>query len=354
MLLKSFKYKTPDWKLTGLNNLLLTNLLVGVNASGKSRTIRALIAVVSFMLSKPYFFQSKDFSVELTFAGDQEGFDRLLYAFSVRNGVIMKETLKVDDRSLIRRSSKSASLKHRAVSPPDDKLVAQIRRDKMEFPEIESLMKWAEGVTFISFSALNPFTNSVSRSLEINPILFSELVESFNGDENKAFIKDARSLGYNISKICVISKGEQKWVEVKEPFVKNTIDELLLSNGMLRVLYLLAFIIKMKANGKRLSLLLIDDLGEGLDYKRAKDLSVRVFEACEENSLQLITSSNDGLIMDVVDLSKWHVLRKSNSRVSAISQASNPDLFEEFRFTGLSNFDFFSSDFINSFLDSKK
>lgn len=353
MLLVSFKYKTPDWEMTGIHNLQLTNLMVGVNASGKSRTIRALIAAVSFMLSKYYSFQSQVFSVELDFISDTESFGHILYSFSVNNGVVIRETLTVDDKILIKRNRQRALLKDKRVNPPEDKLIVQIRRDKTEFPEIEKIMKWAEGVTFISFSALNPFTNSASQSLEINPILFSDLVGSFSNAEKRLFIKEAKSLGYKISDINVVSKGEHKWVEVKEPFIKNKIDEFLLSNGMLRVLYLIAFIIKMKENENKLSLLLIDDLGEGLDYKRAVDLAEKVFNACESNGLQLITSSNDGLIMDVVDLAKWQVLRKNNSKISSLNQTSHPDLFEEFNYTGLSNFDFFSSDFINSYQSEK-
>lgn len=354
MLLDSFSYKTPDWKMMGLKNLQLTNLMVGKNASGKSRTIRALIASVSFLMSKSYFFQTPVFTAELAFISKNDNFKRLVFSFSVNNGIITQESLKVDDKKLIVRNRLTATLKGKRVSPPEDKLIVQIRRDKEEFPEIEKLMKWAEGVTFISFSALNPFTNGVSLSMEINPILFSDLVNSFSPSEKKLFIKEAKSLGYNITEISVYSKGEQKWVEVKEPYVKNKIDEFLLSNGMLRVLYLLAFIVRMKANGHRLSLLLIDDLGEGLDYKRAVDLGKKVFEACESHGLQLITSSNDGLIMDVIDLSKWHVVRKDSSRISFLNQTGDPDLFEEFYYTGLSNFDFFSSDFIDSYFNSKK
>lgn len=36
--------------------------------------------------------------------------------------------------------------KDETINPPSDKLVAQIRRDKDQFPEIEMLMLWAEGV----------------------------------------------------------------------------------------------------------------------------------------------------------------------------------------------------------------
>ena len=97
-------------------------------------------------------------------------------------------------------------------------------------------------------------------------------------------------------------------------------------------------------------MLLIDDLGEGLDYSRATHIGEKVFNACENGNLQLIASSNDSFLMDVVDISKWQIVRSKNSKLSVINQTNQPELFEMFRMTGLSNFDLFSSDFIDNFL----
>ena len=97
-------------------------------------------------------------------------------------------------------------------------------------------------------------------------------------------------------------------------------------------------------------MLLIDDLGEGLDYSRATHLGEKVFNECEKGNLQLIASSNDSFLMDVVDISKWQIVRRKNSKLSVLNQTNHPELFEMFRMTGLSNFDLFSSDFIDNFL----
>ena len=40
------------------------------------------------------------------------------------------------------------------------------------------------------------------------------------------------------------------------------------------------------------------------------------------------------------------LFRSEGSEVSSIDIIKNPDLFNDFLFTGLSNFDFFSSDYI--------
>jgi hypothetical protein len=51
-------------------------------------------------------------------------------------------------------------------------------------------------------------------------------------------------------------------------------------------------------------------------------------------------------LMDVVDLKYWNVLRRNGQVVTAINAKNHPNLFEDFKFTGLSNFDFFASDYI--------
>ena len=97
--------------------------------------------------------------------------------------------------------------------------------------------------------------------------------------------------------------------------------------------------------GNQLSLLLLDDVGEGLDYSRSIHFGKMIFDTCDASKLQLIASSNDAFLMDVVDISHWQVLRRKASKVSVINQSNNTKLFNEFRLTGLSNFDLFSSDF---------
>ena len=49
---------------------------------------------------------------------------------------------------------------------------------------------------------------------------------------------------------------------------------------------------------------------------------------------------------DVVDLKYWNILQREGSEVTSIDIIKNPELFNDFAFTGLSNFDFFSSDYI--------
>lgn len=325
------------------------NLLVGRNATGKSRTVKAIQNVANFLKMKGNFM-TNSFAAVLEFGSHTDSSWKMIYSFKVDSNVVTKESLVVNGQTLIKRSAETARYQSMIINPPSAKLIVQVRRDKELYPEIELLMTWAEGVTCVSCSDINAFT--IVGPNFINPFSFSDLVDMLRPEDMKKVLDIALSLGYRISSLKTISFENLKLVQIKEKGVAKHMVDIQLSSGMLRTLYLLCFIMIIKHND-RPSLLLIDDLGEGLDYRRSTDLGKLVFEYCKSNGLQLIASSNDSFLMDVVDLADWQVLRRTGGKVSAINYSSHPDLFKRFKMTGLSNFDFFSSDFIDNNLVSE-
>lgn len=352
MILSSFGYKEPGWDLAELTPLKSVNLLVAKNATGKTRTIRALQNVTAFLQQKETYGGIRTFETELVFLDSEDSEFRLEYSFGLKEGVVEKEKLSVNGRVLIKRSKTISKYDKIIINPPSEKLIVQVRRDQNLYPEIEQLMSWAEGVISVSCSDINPFTIIITNKL-LNPWGFSELVEALRPQELKKVLSCAKKLGYNITWIKTIeATAGLKLVQVKERYISNNMVDIQLSSGMLRTLYLLCFISVIK-HSQKLSMLLIDDMGEGLDYRRSTDLGKLIFSDCEKNCLQLIASSNDAFMMDVVDIANWQVLRRKGSKVSVINQSKNHDLFRSFRMTGLSNFDLFSSDFIDGFLNRK-
>lgn len=349
MILSSFSYKESGWELVELAPLSSVNLLVGKNATGKSRSLRAIHNITTFLQMKDYLMDSRSFEANLTFISQEAGDWKLEYSFKINEGVVEKEVLTVGDETLITRSKTGVKYKDETINPPSDKLVAQIRRDKDQFPEIEMLMLWAEGVVFVNCSEINAHTLLGTSKVQ-NVYSFSHLVDSLSATDHKMVLNHAQTLGFNISSIKTVEavKGV-RLVQIKEKSVANEMIDAQLSNGMLRTLYLLCFASVMKHN-KKLSMLLIDDLGEGLDYRRSVALGKIIFDDCEQNGVQLIVCSNDAFLMDIVDIDHWQVLSRKNSRVTTINSQTHPGLFREFRMTGLSNFDLFSSDFIDSYL----
>nr|WP_305070031.1 ATP-binding protein [Flavobacterium covae] len=147
--------------------------------------------------------------------------------------------------------------------------------------------------------------------------------------------------------MVVQEKGEYSTINIKEENVDKFIPHYKLSQGMFRALAVIVYV-QYLISRKRPSTIIIDDLCEGLDYERATKLGKLIFDKCLSNDIQLIATSNDSFLMEVVDLKYWNVLVREGKKVKAINKESNSTLFEDFRFTGLSNFDFFSSNFIKS------
>ena len=67
MILSSFAYKEQGWELTELSHLQSVNLLVARNATGKTRTIKALQNVTSFLQMKQTFMNIRSFEATLKF-----------------------------------------------------------------------------------------------------------------------------------------------------------------------------------------------------------------------------------------------------------------------------------------------
>ena len=99
MLLASFSYKTSGWELTEMNALELTNLLVGKNAAGKTRTIRALQNVTSYMRTESFLFQEGFFKAKMQFTNPEDASWGLSYLFEIEKGDVKAEQL--DRKSVV-------------------------------------------------------------------------------------------------------------------------------------------------------------------------------------------------------------------------------------------------------------
>ena len=93
---------------------------------------------------------------------------------------------------------------------------------------------------------------------------------------------------------------------------------------------------------------IIDDIGEGLDFSRAKQLVQVLIAKAREAKIQLIMSTNDSFIMNAVDIENWAVIMREGHKISLYNYENSKEIFEEFKFTGLNNFDFLASEFFKS------
>ena len=171
------------------------------------------------------------------------------------------------------------------------------------------------------------------------------MVKELTQESINNVINAAEGLQYHIDKIEPVELGDIQKVLFIEKDVNIPLFDFNLSKGMFRTLYLLIYLEFIAQSGKPATLL-IDDLCEGLDYDRSTKLGKHVFDFCSTNNIQLMATSNDSFLMDVVNLNYWSILQRNGSKVSAINHENSPELFDDFSFTGLSNFDLLSSDFI--------
>ena len=119
-----------------------------------------------------------------------------------------------------------------------------------------------------------------------------------------------------------------------------------MSAGMFRVLSLLIQI-KVAKLIMSPSLIMIDDIGEGLDYSRSTQLIKLLMEETKNSPVQLIMSTNDRFIMNIVPIEFWALIKRTGSTCKVFNHINSKQIFEDFKFTGLSNFDFFSRDFLD-------
>jgi hypothetical protein len=138
---------------------------------------------------------------------------------------------------------------------------------------------------------------------------------------------------------------------IKERGVERNIDQFSISEGMWRALAVLIYLNFMRISSQipsnRPSCIVIDDIGEGLDYDRSRGLIELVQQRAKDANVQLIMSTNDRFVMNSVPLENWTVLRRTGSSVKAYNYSNSKALFDEFKDTGLNNFDFLRMDFLN-------
>lgn len=345
MKLVDFSYHELNWRIEDRIPLQTVNLFVGKNAVGKSKTIRALSNIVTYFILQKEPNQEKDFGAFLHFEDQNESF---VYSFCCSEGKITSEILDVNNNNKLIDRTKERSLLHgNPVNPPSGKLILHVRRDTVQYPYIEKIMLWAEHACGLVFNEMD-----IAGDYSTYPYMLGQrmdlytMVKTLLPEELNHIINQAKILGYPLKEISTLEWEDNfRKVIFKEENVKAVLFDRSVSKGMFRAIYLLIYM-EYLSSKERSSLLLIDDFCEGLDYDRSTKLGKLVFDFCLKYDIQLIAASNDTYLMDVVDLDYWNILQRHGSSITSINAKDNPELFHSFRFTGLSNFDFFSSDYI--------
>ena len=211
--------------------------------------------------------------------------------------------------------------------------------------EENARIEWARRTQYLPFSAEMNF-----RSFAAGAASYETVAEAFfRGTKSfgPSFEEDVRArlneVGYEAEEIRVVQDGTTR-VEVRQAGRSVPTSLRKLSQAEQRTLTLLTYATLLERS-KTPATLLVDDFGEGLDFESAGRLATLALKISQAASLQFILATNDRYVMNVVPLENWTVLVDEANRTRVFNYANSKQKFDDFKFTGLSNFDFFSMDF---------
>jgi hypothetical protein len=376
MILKSITYKelentSKHWELQKLD-LENINLIVGLNGIGKSRVLRVVNALALLF----YNIQKVPYSsgyFDAIFEGENN--ELIHYSVCIENSNIKNELLEINgEKFLERNESSTGKIKNLSLNQMVDFEIplyqaAVTRRDKKQYPFLETLFEWANSMRYFRFNqeiAKNSFSlKDLNKSTEedFNLRETDKVIRAFTRGQ-KAFpyifdnniIRDFNSIGYSISSISLGPLRSVKFesqvestiigINVKETDLEAPTDQLNMSDGMFRALSIIIHVNLYQLENTP-TCILVDDIGEGLDFERATSLIKLIIEKAQHSKFQLILTTNDKFVMNNIDLGYWNIIFRDKGVTSIKNKRNDPKIFEEFKYTGLSNFDFFSSGFFN-------
>lgn len=352
------------------------NLVVGKNSSGKTRTLNAITDLAG-MLRGRGSNASGPVSYDLTFRNENAS---MRYVLQCDPETIKMEKLYLDEELLLdRREQGRGSIKYEGTPGslslefeiPHDQLACYAKRDRLQHPFIEQIHDWAIGLRRFDFSGdLGKSRYALKSVFDLRELDLSitntslvpvcsvavEQVPEFKGrvlDEMKAIGYDLLDFGImHFSERYSQVDQDRYVVYTTEAGLEKQVSQRDMSQGMFR-----AFSVLVQLNYYILSglkgFVIIDDIGEGLDFARAKLLVALLIRKAGEAGIQLIMSTNDSFIMNAVEIEHWAVIMRDGNKISLYNYENSKEIFEEFKFTGLNNFDFYASEFFRSGLSDE-
>lgn len=345
------------------------NLLVGKNATGKSRTLNVVGGLCRILGgSQTTVFVSGTYKAEIELIDGS-----YVYELASKDNIIIRERLQVNDALVLERDETGRGRVW--FETQGDFLDFQVepfayalpsKRDTLQHPFAANLSEWARGVSHYEFGT--DFGRSQLMAGDAAALIagtgmpFAESGHALPGyvaafqrhgaQFDEAVVNDMKQLGYSLSTIEAgpLQVPHQYLNLAHQPIGLQAFDtdlgfavpQVQMSQGMYRALALVIQLNRAAFSGER-TLVLVDDIGEGLDYERASLLIDLAINHTKQNGIQLIMTSNDRFVMNKVPLNYWAVLEREKTTVSAHTARTSPEVFEDFKFLGLSNFDFFTS-----------
>ena len=358
--------QTPrEWKVEGLQ-LGPTNLLVGTNATGKSKVVR-ILAGLAILLSGERKMALLSGSYDVTFDHEEKIFR---YELGIKDSKIIRENLSIDGEARLERGEGGQGrLRAEKVGQfmdfqiPDTELTVLARRDPIQHSFFQPLNDWGKSMYQYHFSTLmgkdrlgvidaRKPAAGVLDPRDPNQIIgiYRKGQQVFGEKFKDAIKRDMGEVGYLIDDvgtqrpISVIPQNQATVIAlyVKETGLGEITDQVEMSQGMFRALAMLIQL-NFSEMTQRAGWVLVDDVGEGLDFERSCNLTKLLMKKAEASSKQLIMTTNDRFLMNATPAESWTVLRRVGQTLKVHNYENSKARFEELRSTGMNAPDFFSS-----------
>lgn len=365
-----FEGQPQEWRFDEVAFDAVT-LLVGKNASGKTRTLNVIAGLARLLGGeiKPHFV-----SGNYAFKFDDRP-DAYAYELKLKQSTVEYESLRKNGQVLLERGADGAgkifSEKRGELvefQAPTSDLAAAVRRDNIQHSFFEKLYQWGKGMRHFSFGTalgkshyliLRDEKDALDSSSDTNKVVetFRRAVGKFGDKFVANVIEDMNAVDYEITAVGAKNAsmiqatdpafGPLCGMYVKEKGLNIETEQYDMSQGMFRVLSIVTQLCYAELSNAP-TLILVDDIGEGLDFERSCRLVKLLIEKAKRSGVQLLMSTNDRFVMNAVPLEHWCVIQRTGGICKFYNYRNSRQKFEDFKFTGMNNFDFFATDFLNS------
>jgi hypothetical protein len=374
MKLKSITYsqfqgEKGEWEINKLT-LVPINLLVGKNTSGKTRILNIIGNLGNLLAGdlKPAFLSG---NYNATF---ELGGKTLKYILVYRDSKVVKEEVTFNGKKVIKRGRGGRgeilfekTNKYVQFQTPQNELAVVARRDSVQHSFLEPLYRWGQSIRHFYFGTPMGRENfaiiAKDRTMDFNPKDTSKVIQIYRkgitecGETfKKAILEDMAAIDFPLKDIGIAAPtsiilttpiaGEVVCMFVKEKDLKGITEQPDMSQGMFRTLSIIIQLNYSQMTSKQ-NCILVDDIGEGLDFDRSCALIELLMRKLKRPSVQLIMATNDRFVMNKVPLKAWSLIRRRGGTAEVFNYTNSKDLFDEFKFTGLNNFDLLATNFLS-------
>jgi AAA15 family ATPase/GTPase len=369
-----FKGQVAEWSMEGkpkndINDQPVTfqaiNLVVGKNATGKSNVVNAIRQLADLLSGDRKLSELMHNTSIYDLLFENNG-NEITYHLEFEEGKIKQERLEISGVAKLERDGKKGKMFYEQANSfldfqmEEDKLAVS-RVDNIQQPFFKPLQNWGKTLTHYRFGGQlgkNTFIRDINNiKIEVAEVInlkdTDNVVEIFVMGEKKygnkfieLIIDDMSKLSYEINNINVsfLHKIAVFGLVVQEADIEVVTDQIAMSQGMFRALSLL-----IQLNFSLLSqipnCILIDDIGEGLDYERSKNLIDLIIKKVKGSPVQVIMTTNDRFVMNKIPLEYWSVIHRVPKKSYFYNYQNSKEVFDDFKYTGLNNFDFLTTEF---------